>query len=449
MISHQSTTDAMGSNETLFNRVQILSNDLGTSEQVTQELANKIAKAYPVSARTRQLLSTVSVYEFGAAAILYEFISTFSSYDGSGLFTGSERYNRLSSRAQTAAQTCETLLQFWGKLLDSMKVSVPTADQQNKFMAKLSLFIPLEKGILSVIRQATSSTVAIARELTRGSKMSNEAYAEAVGEEAEEATASLEFDISRQAPRHRDIVHIPHVQANSLRHAMVRHAGFKHLAGAIGIPAQGFGQGILPSSVEALLLNGGNIKGGSKEPANAQVIASIIREKYPLLDLLSGCLDSFQIGDGRLKVACWVVCKENRRFLEGTPAEELCIIPGAELLTTQRMTRRGVNDIGQMIFGGEALIAGAQIYVRMTIDRFSKPLTRGALYAALSTFEEDGYIGGQARAGFGSVDMKYISREPNADELMAQYENYLTSNASELLEGLRSGTLCTDTTVLS
>ena len=225
----------------------------------------------------------------------------------------------------------------------------------------------------------------------------------------------------------------------------MRRPGWLHLSGALGLPETDPGMGTLPGGVEALLVNGGNIAAGAKQPANPHGLAAEIRRAYPLLDLLGGVTDSFDLGESRLEVASWIVCREYREALAGTIAEDLpeASVSVFDLMDDVGQTRQATErGVGQMIMSFEALAARAVIYCRYTLMPYTGALTESALAAALAL---PVHIGGGSARGYGH--MREIGRRaPDGFSPMA-YEAYLSENAERLRDGLMDGTLCSSGTV--
>lgn len=210
------------------------------------------------------------------------------------------------------------------------------------------------------------------------------------------------------------------------------------------------GEGDLSPGTEAIFVNGGNIAGGAKQSGNPHGHAWDIRRAFPLLDLLGGCTDSFDLGESRLKVSGWLVCRENEAALIGTPAADLdnARLSAYEMIDDVTQTRQATSQgLGQMIYNCEALASGTQVLVRMTLDAHTPELTAGALDAAIWHWcQNSPAIGGQRRAGFGSVHVRAYNQ---GDEARGVYESYLTENREQLLAWLKDGTLGASARVVS
>jgi hypothetical protein len=253
------------------------------------------------------------------------------------------------------------------------------------------------------------------------------------------------------------VLEVPAVSGNSLRHQLVRAPAMLHLFSALGLFPDVPGKGPLPSGVEALFENGGNIEAGAKQPSNTFSLAWRARELYPTLDLLGGVTDSFDLGESRLSVAGWLICAENRGALLAmeSPAAYLpeASISAFEMLEDVTHTRQASSHgEGQMIYTFETLIKGARILARLTLAPYTPVLTRGALLVAVTTFmQQDNTIGGQAARGYGNVQAAWLAGAEHAGYIptMELYEAYLRDHADVLVAGLRDGTLGTGTHILS
>jgi len=249
------------------------------------------------------------------------------------------------------------------------------------------------------------------------------------------------------------VLDVPSVTGNSLRHQLVREPGWWHLAAALGLEPGTLGAGPLAPGVEAIFANGGNIRAGAKQPSNTFGLAWRIREHYPLLDLIGGVTDSFDLGESRLRVAGYLVCRENAAALEGTLAESLpnAGLSAFDLLDDVTLTRQaGRTGVGQMIYSFETLATGCQVLARLTLAPFTPALTRGALVAAVETYlADDATAGGQAARGFGHLRGDWLSRPDGDGDCRAEYEADLAERREQLRAWLVDGTLGCGSQILS
>jgi hypothetical protein len=273
-------------------------------------------------------------------------------------------------------------------------------------------------------------------------KLSNEKYAKAVDAEVQ-PLARMMFDVSKIYGESKNIVpiNVPAISGNSLRHQVVRHPGWVHLVNSLGLTE-------VPAGVEAMFVNGGNIRAGAKQPSNAAKLALKIRETYPLLDLLGGVADSFDLGEGRLSVAGWVVCQENKDAIAGTPAEDLPLanVSIFDMLDDVTHTRQATEDgLGQMIWNFETLAKGLNIVVKLNLNPFTSHLTKSALFVAIEQFRQHPTIAGQSARGFGWCKADWMNEMKSDGQ---QYEEYLSTNRDMLVDGISYGKLGTETQVI-
>jgi len=264
----------------------------------------------------------------------------------------------------------------------------------------------------------------------------------------------MEFTAVEQSTARYTAVEMPAVSANSLRHQVVREPAMRQLFTALELAEAIPGEGPLPASVEALFVNGGNISAGAKQPGNANALANRARAMYPVLDLLGGVTDSFDIGESRLRVSGWLVCRENAAALRNSRAADLpmATVSAFDMMDDVTMTRQASpQGLGQMIASFETLAAGVQVLCRLVLDPWTAVTTRGALLGAAERFLMDhGTIGGQAARGYGNVTGEWLEELTDNDRSCAEaYEAYLAEHHDELRQGLIDGTLGTGVQVLS
>lgn len=456
-LSHHDAGVQDDSNRSMFNRQkQLLAGGAG-GRLPTQAEVDAVCAANPVPADLSPLFEGVSFAEYVGAALVRLFIEMYGSAgggDGTGVFSGVERYSRLEARARQSAIHAPTLRAWWDALCASLNVPIHASKYDRPVLQLLQLPATVQQLTLAALQRDYRTIVMLGRAWQQEGK----------GQwDSEDQTrlfpdwATLAFaadDIAPHAEGAR-VVEVPTLSGNSARHQVVREPGWRHLCRTLGISATTPGQGELPPGVEAVFYNGGNISAGAKQPSGAFDLAQRIRQTHPLLDLLGGVTDSFDLGQSRLRVAAHLVCRENAGALVGTPAEAL---PAAgvsvfdmldEVTLTRQATDRGV---GQMIFTFEALCPGTPVLVRLDLDPFSAPMTHGALLAAITEYVDGtATVGGQSARGFGWMDADLVGVPDGVDvaELVGGYERYLSDNRDALLAGMRDGTMGTGRPVIS
>jgi hypothetical protein len=187
-----------------------------------------------------------------------------------------------------------------------------------------------------------------------------------------------------------------------------------------------------------LLFSGGNLRSGSKSPSNEHELGKKVQFNYPILDLVSGSVDSFVLPAGRLKIAIFPVAKEYLYALEYLASTDIINeaknISIYDLVFEETKTRGTGNESegNQMLYQYETLAAGTQFFIQINLDNNTSGLTKSAAAFALNKWE--GYFGGQGRQGRGL--MQIMQNELTEFEL---YANYLQENKDRLAEGLIKG----------
>ena len=111
--------------------------------------------------KVKDLLSTLSQAEQEAVQIVRTALDCFNSKDGSGLFTGVERYAVLTARTGIAAVQSVSLSQFWANLLRRMMWGVPPRKFDGQITECLTCESPHE--VIRILATQTSAIVMLAR----------------------------------------------------------------------------------------------------------------------------------------------------------------------------------------------------------------------------------------------------------------------------------------------
>lgn len=452
-ISHHDPAVQDDSNRMLFNRQKQILRREGEARTATIEKMAQIAAAHPVPVDVAEIVRDLSFPEFAGVVLARLFMDMYNSMDGSGLFEGMQRYDRLETRLRQAAIPSVSLRAWWDRMCRALNVGIHAGSYDVALFDLLSLPGGTQQQVLRVLVADYRSIIAIARLWHTTAKLGSEAYAKKAGVEAMvQPLMTLEFAESAQVSNLAQVLEMPAVSGNSLRHQVVREPSWLHLCAALGLKAANPGQGPVPQGCEAIFVNGGNIEAGAKQPSNVFVLAHQARALYPSLDLLGGVTDSFDLGESRLRVAGWLVCAENKPALRGSPAYDLpnASISVFDMIDDVTLTRQaGTVGVGQMIFSFETLAAGAQVLCELVLTPQTALLTHGVLVAAVETFlAEDRTIGGSASRGFGHCQGQWLTR-PDDGTVRQQYEDYLEMNRDRLVAGLIDGTLGTGSRILS
>jgi hypothetical protein len=436
-VSHHDPAVGDGSNTLTFNRqLQTVERDVA-AYALAQQTVDAFCETHPVPLDLQPVFAQCTFQEFTADALVRLMLDTYNSPDGVGVFSGMDRYEKLESRVRAAATRSFSLRGFWARLCRDLQLPIHGGDTDAKLLAFYALPRGLQQDVLALLVREYRSAVTIARAWHAGAKLAIDFYADAVGAETQTMVV-MAYDASVLGGESHEIVtlDVPAVSANSLRHQIVREPGWVHLVSALGLTD-------VPPGVEALFINGGNIRAGAKSPTNAAQLALAIRQMYPLLDLLGGNCDSFDLGEGRLSVAGWVVCRENADAIAGTSAESLPLADMSifDMLDDVTHTRQATEEgLGQMIWNFETLAKGLNILVKLDLHPFTSDVTRAALFAAVEQFRQHPTIAGQSARGFGWCKADWLG-DVDADTKL--YADYLAANQDALVEGIVGGQMGT------
>jgi len=364
-----------------------------------------------------------------------------------------KRYQMLERRLQTSAICAHTLPGFWTRMTSSLQLPLHSEKQDTTLLRFFTLPAVVQQQILVALIGNTRALVSIARVWHDANASQNVSYAakkdKTAGMTFEEYAAAFEpreernmsFTVNDLAPAQNAVIlDVPYLSPNGLRH-MLREAAWQHLTAILDIPALWPGDGPYPQSVEALFRNGGNLRGS--EPMGASALAAKIRRTFPSLDLLGGCVDTFNLDESRLAVAAWLLCTENATtelpaWAQARPALGMSAF---EMLDDMTQTRQSINGLHQMIYNFEPLVQGTEFYLRLRLHPFTHPLTQGALLAAVETWATvNNRVAGKAAEGFSTVLVQEMARNGLVGSV-AEYEDYLTENADHLRAELAAGTL--------
>src|SRR5574340_928533 len=361
-ISHHDPAVQEGSNVLTFNRQKQMVFQIGEDAHIGQETIDQFCSATPIPAPLVEIVRDMPFPEFAAISLIRLLIDIYNSKDGVGLFSGMDRYAMLESRAHTAAVKSSGLRSFWSNITRDLQLPIQFVKQDEDITLFFALPPAVQFAIVNQIATEYRTIVTVARVWHSQIKLHDEPFAQALAIEADTTELQMmRFESGKIAFKPLLVLDVPAVSANSLRHQMVREPGWLHLFGALDLVGE-----TLPAEAEAIFYNGGNIRAGAKQPMNAFALARKVRQAYPMLDLLGGVCDSFDLGDSLLSVSAWLVCKENKAVLVG-PASDLsgAQISAFDLLDDITHTRQATEQgVGQMIYNFETLVPGTQFVVR-------------------------------------------------------------------------------------
>lgn len=436
-VSHHDPGQQDKSNKSLFRRQAKLVRLEQQHRIPSQEIIDQICQLATVPVEIANIMQEAPLEHFLASALLKEFIATYSSKDGVGLFSGVERYRRLEERFSHAAIQSGNLFDLWGKACASLQVPPPDSDDSKSFLRLLAMPTVLQQMVLQVLATAPRPCVMLARMWSEAEKAQSATYAKAAGmSQADTQLVRLRYDASAITPPSGEtVIDMPVVSANTLRHQLVREPSMWHLYSALGV---GFDE--TAPSLTAMFYNGGDIKPGASEPSGVFFIRKAIRDTFPNLALFSGCSDAFVLGEGNLSVFAWLRCKENNDALGRIGlTSDTSVFDMIDEWTLTRHSNR--VESGQMPFSFETLLAGGEVVACLSLAPYADDLQVGALMAALDTYRTvDATVGGQSARGFGLMDVQFHECEYDTEK-RSLYDGYLDERRDTLRTELLNGSL--------
>jgi len=436
-ISHHDPTTGNDSNTLTFNRQKQFVSRVASDTPVLQHLVDALTAQHPMPEPVAELCSRLSLPEWTAVAYIRLLLDIYNHGEGEGLLSGMERYRMLENRLQTAAVRCHTLHRLWSILTSELQLGIQAMQYDAQLVGFWTLPPSLQYQVLIILAEQYRAIVTLARVWHSANKQP--------GGKLVTATFSV---AELPAPPDSIVLDVPAISVNSLRHQLVREPAWLHLCHALGFAPAARGEGEIPIHAEAVFYNGGNIKAGAQQPANAFFLAGEIRKAYPVLDLLGGTTASFDLGESKLKMSAWIVCAENRaalpESLRATPQAQTSVFEMLDNMTHTRQASPGGE--GQMIYNYEVLVAGTQVYVELVLTPYTTELTRGALAAALLYYAANSrVIGGQSARGHGRMQMTLLTDMPDG---LDAYLAHLDANRERLRAGILDGTLCSGAVVV-
>jgi len=111
----------------------------------------------------QNLIETLSPPQQAAINLLKLSLDCFNAADGTGLFSGTERYNILAGRVEIVAVQADNLPRFWALLLRRMQWPVPPKWADDRIVSAISA--PDGGEVLRVLATETASIITLARML--------------------------------------------------------------------------------------------------------------------------------------------------------------------------------------------------------------------------------------------------------------------------------------------
>lgn len=470
-ISHHDPRTGSGGNTLTFLRSPKIINYKFDDTPVYQHLVDRICEQHPMPEAVQEITSRLSMIEFFNIAFARVFIDAYNSRDGDGLFSGMDRYKMLDKRLEVCAVKSSSLFSLWASLGSALGVGM----QYTKHDDLVTTFFTLPP---SIQYQMTATMARDHRSITTVARLWHSLNKEHLKNEQSDQQSMLEtkmftagYDVSElEEPSIRNVVNLPTISANSIRHQAVRGPAMLDFFSRIGLHPDHPGDGVLTIAMENLFDSGGNIKigskeltapygamakllalfgnGGAKESGSSEIsksfyFASQVRKHYPTLDLLGGTCNAFDLGESRLQVSTWLVCSENADALPGkVAARPNAKLSAFDMLSEVTRTHQAYQDVGQMIYNYETLVPGSEIYTRFMLTPFTSEVTEGALMSALAYYVANNpVVGGQGARGNGHVDSSLLT--PINTDALSAYIGYLSENADQLREWMLDGSLGT------
>lgn len=250
-----------------------------------------------------------------------------------------------------------------------------------------------------------------------------------------------------------DVVEVPFLSGNALRHRMIREPGATYLVEACGL------KGHLNIDQANFLFTGGSLCESSTSD-NLKVIAKM-QEVSPFCRLVGGSLKS-QIISGSLFVSRGLlVCDENLDCISKHCAVFSDVATAhahlAQSYISKTQYTRGdasrMRDAGEivkdqieatksnlMIYGGEAVVPGSMFYHSLILNNVCPLEVGAALHSYMLWQHAGGIIGGSARIGHGRLSSTiHIEGLESFDEgspldagaLVVEYMEHVNSHTEE------------------
>ena len=438
-IAHGDPTGTHG-NIQPFNRRRITVDEPLTQVQEAETIKwiNEFAQYVKVPNSVKELVESLEPQSFVLTALIEHFLEQYATTLGDGIFTGSDRYERLFTRLQSVGKSSSTssLRIFLENFCQVMMVDLPQSPLWVKGMVCPNDFAQW------VIRTAVCESrtlITIAREWVNARKCLDPKYAEKAGiTNVDESDFSyFTFDkIGKPSNIEVLTVALPIMSSNAMRHVMVREPLFNHMIRELGVDVNN------PPVAEVLatFFNGGDLAAGAASRDASFWDQKEVLKNYPSLSLLSGCTTQYMLPSSSLRPICFIVCRENNHVTEQFGiTSDVSVLSMLETVTQTRTAGR--IGSGQMIHSTECLIAGTQILVVFGFAPYATELDKSALVTAIEEWEEfSPYIGGRNAGGAGLCTSEWVTEKPADSKL---YRDYMEKNKDKLREGLYDKSLGT------
>ena len=434
-VAHGSAaSSAVGPNNTqLFNRqLQRLPRQ---TEGATREMAEKgitsVLSLFQISSQTDFLRSLSG--DVLLACLFASNVPLIYRGEGEGLFTGVERYQVLATRLSDACRSCNTLSSVWHSLAIRLKLPMFAAHHFERMSAFFSLPKSLQVKTIDATLKNLELIIMAARLVAETDKIPQKKQ-----EGIYRATTEQIRDLCR-GRQEAVVISVPAISGNALRHCLLREPGANRLLQELALSPN---IETIPIGVTRFLYGGGQVQARSKAPSGSDLLESLARCRYPLIDALGGCFDYGLMSAARCKLSAWILCRENNEATEAI-AKEISNVSIFDYLEDIARTRVGVGgnskESGQMVFNFETLAVGLPVIVEISFAPFTSDLVKAAISQAILDFNDTGIVGSRSVTGFSRFHIESV--EGNRDP--QPYLSYLQENREELKNGLLSGEFCT------
>lgn len=449
-------------NTTLFNRglVAVDAPEFNDVPEKIKVRAEAVLSSFPVGEASVDFLETLSGPELLAVLFTAQFPTIYSG-DGEGLFSGTERYQYLTTRLTDGAAASVTLSELWAYASRKLGLTLPGDIHLKRLQSFFMLPRSVQSQILSVVMKQPPLVVMGARFVAESLKATNVNYAVASGKDFSERTtyAASERQIGDllQSRAEKIYIRTPEISGNSLRHNILREAGASRLLGELGlVPHSRSERGaelfdvpnVVGVGVERFLYSGGNTAAKSSAPGNADVLEATARRNYPYIDAVGGAFDKFLMAEGMTEIAGWVICREHNQFTRAVAGIE-SRISIYDFVQDETRTRAGIGgrdaESGQMIFSYETLAAGVEVLLEIRFRSFCRPLVKGCVRLAVTDWLDDGgTLGARSATGHGSFAVEdWLTDVASFGPLAERYLEAVALNRDALRAGLLDKTFGT------
>lgn len=114
-----------------------------------------------MTSKLQQMVASLSPPQKAAIDLIRLSLDCFNGADGTGLFTGVQRYTVLAGRVEIAAVQADSLPRFWALLLRRMQWPVPPKSADARVLEAISA--PDGRDVLRVLASETASIITLAR----------------------------------------------------------------------------------------------------------------------------------------------------------------------------------------------------------------------------------------------------------------------------------------------